>query len=146
MSHRMIGTTRVTLQMEELVVQSLDKLFPTRAEGIKYITGGFMAMYVQTLKEIKGIFNRTELALLVDLCEERVPTPKILGASLITDIEMMFITGKYMKVDRGDIKAKLTALTVGQRWVLELWCSYFYKQRGYKGYAKSAYITQLVEF
>ena len=147
MAHR-DGTKRLWIAMEEAPYNLLMRMFEKPATGAYYIMGAFSTLYSETLKEITPVFTHGELELMIDLCPERYASARLCGTTLVSDVDCMFITtNKYAKkVDRREIKDKLRSITTAQRWVLEMWATYYHVQKKQKNpRGVGVYISDLID-
>jgi hypothetical protein len=99
--------------------------------GASYILEAFPALYRATMiRELRGKFTRPELMLILEVCNGLLLTPGIAGQHLVLSvhdgIELNGLDEKW-QVDREQITAKLSTMTVAHLVVMEIWARAYWE-------------------
>lgn len=122
----------------------LVRIWPTQNHGAQWILESFPKLYDRTLKEIKGIFTKSELSLVLDAAENLTYFPEMAGqiiAFTVMDSLSMSRMGEEQEVDSDILLRKMTALTHYQRAMIEVWAQGYWLSPG--DISKGEYIKPL---
>lgn len=132
----------------ETADQHIPKAFKDPILGIDYAVKAFGTFYRAALVRIKGIFNESELSLILDVMNGVYLTPQIAGQQIISNIaDGMALDGLDEKwaVDSEDIMVKLVKLSDLELAALEIWCRALWEHwDASKDDAFQSYILQLI--
>ena len=97
--------------------------------GLEYTADAFPALYRRTLHGLRGRFTRGELMLMVDVFNATALVPGMagqhLGANVADGISLDRLDQKW-EIDGEDLNAKISALTIFEAAVLEIWANGFW--------------------
>lgn len=107
------------------------ELFSSVNAGASYILEAFPAIYRITLaRELKGVFTRPELMLVIDVCNGLMLTPGIAGQHLPANVsDGIALDGldKKWEIDGKALVAKLRGLSLAQLAIIEVWAQGFWE-------------------
>jgi len=131
---------KITPQCQELLLSIWDR----PGTGASYILDAFPGLYRRTLEEIKGVFTREELMLMIDCMNGTLLTGWIAGdhvnANAVDGIAMDRLDEKW-EVDREAFTEKFKSTTIFQRACLELWIQAFWRK--YREFNIEEYVETL---
>lgn len=121
---------RVAPRLQESVEKFLDENFRSKNFGAEYILTAWGPLYRRTLADLKGVFSRGELMLLIDSFNSTMLTPGLSGQHLLAHVEdsidLDHLDEKW-EVCRTELVAKVEALPIFSRTAMELWANgYWY--------------------
>lgn len=113
----------ISLRISDKARECLADNFSGPNIGAGYVIDSFPALYRATLRELKGMFTRDELMLLVDCMNATMLTPGLCDEVLTNAVDAMALDAldEKWEVNRAELTAKLTTLTAFQVAVLNIW-------------------------
>ena len=107
----------------------LPKCFSSLNAGAEYILDSFPALYRHTLLELRGVFIRGELALIIDTFNATMLTAKIAGQHLqlsVSDACDLDHFDEKWAIEKKTLMGKIGNLTIFQISCLEIWANGFW--------------------
>lgn len=92
--------------------------------GGEYIAGAFPALYQRTLRDMRGLFTRGELSLMIDCHNGTILNPGMAGQHLeiaVRDSMELDGTDAKWQVDRKELMDRIRPLSLFDRACLEIW-------------------------
>ena len=113
----------ISLRISDKARESLADNFSGPNTGANYVLDSFPTLYRATLRELKGMFTRAELMLLIDCMNATMLTPGLCDEVVANAIDGMALDAldEKWEVSRAELTAKLTALTAFQIAALNIW-------------------------
>lgn len=104
-------------------------VFRTLNAGLEYTIAAFPALYRRALAEIKGMFSRNELMLVIDVFNGTMLTAGMAGQHVVISVSdgtnLDHMDGKW-SIEAQELICKLRGLTSFQAACLELWANGFW--------------------
>ena len=102
--------------------------WPNSHQGICYVLEAWPVLYRRTLHELRGVFTRHELMLILDVHRGLILTSGLAGQHLAAEvqdgIDLEGMAEKWKLPNAGrDLTEKLATLTTGEKIVLEVWAT-----------------------
>lgn len=132
--------TAVTPQLDQATAEWIEKYYPTKYKGANTILSAFPQFFALTISEIKGKFEESELALMIDATNGTATTPQIMGQHIGPNVaDGMAIDGLDGKwsVNRDELNSKIKTCTIFQKVCLEIWAGGFWQGGWNKGYSRT---------
>ena len=113
----------ISLRISDKARESLADNFSGPNTGANYVLDSFPTLYRATLRELKGMFTRAELMLLIDCMNATMLTPGLCDEVVANAIDGMALDAldEKWEVSRAELTAKLTAMTAFQVAALNIW-------------------------
>ena len=127
-----------SFSQEKMVVEMRDAADPySDITNIRYILQSFFSLYRRAIAdEIKGVFEKKELMLMIDAMNTLYPTPGIAGQQIeveVSDSIDLEGLGEKWGVEKNAIIGKIKILSLFAKASLEIWLKGFWKQNGEEG-------------
>jgi len=128
---------QVNPKIEKETYNFMSQTFKSSDAGLTHVIESFPFLYNKALSEIKGLFTRGELYLIIDVFTGLTLTPKNAGEHLLEECFKEIYIDKLdikWRVDKDGLEQKIKALTSFQSACVEIWASVYW----YGGGARSA--------
>ena len=122
-------------------------LFQSLNWGLEYTLDAFPALYRRTLHDMRGVFSRGELSLMIDVFNATALMPGLAGqhldAQVADGIELDRLDEKW-EIDGTALNNKIAALPIFARACLEIWANgFWYREKTEEPLDLEAWIKQL---
>ena len=110
-------------------IEAYKKIFPSTNAALEFLADSFPALYTRTTRSMQGKFNPDELKLIIDTMNGTLLTPGLAGLHVAANVsDAIDLTKIHEKwgVDPVQILAKINALSVFERAILEVWAGAFW--------------------
>ena len=128
---------KVNSKIDKKTYDFMSRAFKSSGSGLNHVIESFPFLYNRTLKEVKGVFSRGELYLIVDVFEGLSLTPHNAGEHLLEEclkeISLDHLDAKW-RVNKDNLVKKINSLTSFQAACVEIWAGLYW----YGGGASSA--------
>ena len=118
-------------RITEAAEAALGRNFRNVGQGASYILDAFPGLHQGTLhREIKGLFAREDLLLLLDAMNGVLLSPQIAGQQIAINTRDAIALGKLDEkwgADGPALLSRLEELTIFQAHTLEVWCRGFWE-------------------
>lgn len=116
-------------RVSEKTMEWLKSHFQTKNAGGEYLIEIVPKLYANTLHDMAGRFNKSELSLILDVVNGLYLTPNLAGLHVMAECEdgirLNALDTKW-GIDSSLFLAKLSSLTVVERVMLEIWACGFW--------------------
>jgi len=130
----------VTPQLNQETAEWVDKYYPTKYKGAQTTLEAMPQLFLATIAEIKGIFSKGELSLIIDVMNGVSITPQIMGRHVLANVsDAMALDDHHKKwdVEKTTMTNKLSECTIFQKATLEIWAVGFWEGAWNKGYSRT---------
>jgi hypothetical protein len=127
----MMAKKKVGPEISEQAEKFYRENFANVNAGTAYVLGAFPGMYGRAMADMRGVFSRGELMLMLDVCNGLWLTPALAGEHITIQVadgmEIDRLDEKW-KIDKKQLLEKLQKLSTLHLACLEIWAEAFWGQ------------------